>query len=385
MPPIEAVAGAVRPLVHLPTHAAVGWSIDRAPSDSPDWLQILLAEIAAREAESSRDQRPRARSLMVIPWNVATGRALQLASEELAHAGAAGLMVRLPSQADPAEFELAVHRVRSAGVAAVVNFDGDVATIASLHQQGVLGAVRLPGVRWLLDGTPAVSSRLGRQMIRILEEAGVAVIVDGIEDDLTCTRLRQAGVRFGQGPVFDASIPSAPVLTEVLAGGVPAPVPVHEGDRIVMVHDADVINAAADPTLDAIVRLASERCGTVAAAVSIIDVERQHFIASVGLETTHTARRDAICAHAILRDEPLVIEDVAADARFTRNPLVIGPPHIGSYLGVPLRASNGLAFGALCVIDDHPRSFSASQISELRVLAQLVTDRLELRAQAARR
>ncbi len=52
---------------------------------------------------------------------------------------------------------------------------------------------------------------------------------------------------------------------------------------------------------------------------------------------------------------PMAVTDAAADGRFAGNPLVIGAPHIRSYLGVPLTTPDGYNIGTLCAIDNEPR------------------------------
>jgi hypothetical protein len=66
------------------------------------------------------------------------------------------------------------------------------------------------------------------------------------------------------------------------------------------------------------------------------------------------------------------------------NPLVAGEFGLRFYVGVPLRTHDGLNLGTLCVIDRGPHSVAESQIAQLKALASIVMDQMELRLSARR-
>ena len=115
------------------------------------------------------------------------------------------------------------------------------------------------------------------------------------------------------------------------------------------------------------------------AAVSLVDVDRQWFKSMSGLDATETPRDVAFCAHTILTRDALNIADAQLDARFARNALVTGNPHIRAYLGAPLKTPDGYNIGALCAIDSNPRAFGPADEAVLASFAALVVDELELR------
>lgn len=78
----------------------------------------------------------------------------------------------------------------------------------------------------------------------------------------------------------------------------------------------------------------------------------------------------------MLSSAPLIIPDTLKDERFADNPLVLGPPHIRFYTGMPLLMSSGLAAGTLCIIDTKPRELDATDLAILATLRDLAVNEL---------
>jgi diguanylate cyclase (GGDEF)-like protein len=140
-----------------------------------------------------------------------------------------------------------------------------------------------------------------------------------------------------------------------------------------------VLDLPEDEHFTRLVQLASTVLETPIALISLVDRDRQWFLARHGLEATETPREMAFCAHAIASDETLVVPDARQDPRFCTNPLVTTDPKICFYAGTPLQSRDGHNLGTLCVIDRLPRHFSTNQVKLLEDLAQLVLRELELR------
>ncbi|MFZ9395654.1 MAG: sensor histidine kinase [Erythrobacter sp.] len=134
-----------------------------------------------------------------------------------------------------------------------------------------------------------------------------------------------------------------------------------------------------DPALAEITEFIAKLCNAPIALVTLVENERQRFLARTGLDQKGTPRSSSFCAQAMLGDGPMVIADAAEDPRFKDNPLVTGPPHIRFYAGAPLVSSEGAALGALCVIDTEPRpaGLTALQQQGLEVMARAALQRLE--------
>ena len=121
-----------------------------------------------------------------------------------------------------------------------------------------------------------------------------------------------------------------------------APQPIDEDQRISALRELDLLDTEFEPAYDAIVQLASIICETPIASINLVDTDRQWSKASVGGIDLSAPRDASFCAHAILDDETLVVEDTHEDERFHDNPLVHGLPHIRFYAGQPLLTHPGM-------------------------------------------
>ena len=133
-----------------------------------------------------------------------------------------------------------------------------------------------------------------------------------------------------------------------------------------------------DEELGRIVRFAANLCGAPIATVSLVEQERQRFLAREGLAEAETPRSTSICAHTMLGGELLEVLDATRDERFAGFEIVTGAAHLRYYAGMPLVSPEGAPIGALCVIDNevHDEPLTPLQVEGLAVLAQAVMRRL---------
>ncbi|MGP2705846.1 PAS domain S-box protein, partial [Serratia marcescens] len=153
--------------------------------------------------------------------------------------------------------------------------------------------------------------------------------------------------------------------------------PENEAERLSVLNSLNVLDSNSVEKLDRITRLAAKYFGVTIALVSLIDRDRQWFLSRYGLDARETPRNISFCGHAILQREALVVPDTANDPRFFDNPLVIGGPRIGFYVGQPLLSLDGLPLGTLCIIDSHPQPFSPEQLADLHDFAAVVEEYLQ--------
>lgn len=158
-----------------------------------------------------------------------------------------------------------------------------------------------------------------------------------------------------------------------------AATPSNETERLAALRAYHVLDTGGEQVYDDITALAAHICKVPIAMISLVDETRQWFKAKVGLSAQETPRDVAFCAHAILKPQPLIVNDALKDERFYDSALVTRKPHIRFYAGFPLLSPEGFALGTLCAIDRQPRKLSAAQQRAMQTLARQVMSLLELR------
>jgi two-component sensor histidine kinase len=161
-------------------------------------------------------------------------------------------------------------------------------------------------------------------------------------------------------------------------------IPENEAARMAAVRRYQILDTPPDGSFDRVTALAARRFGAPISIISIVDHDRIWFKSHHGLDVEQIGRDPGLCASAILSSEAHILVDASTDVRSLANPLVAGDFGLRFYAGVPLETSDGFNLGTLCVIDKTPRPVDQAQIDDLKDLASLVVDQLELRLAARR-
>ena len=148
--------------------------------------------------------------------------------------------------------------------------------------------------------------------------------------------------------------------------------PANEADRQKAVQRSGAIAFQGNAGLRRISDAAATSYGVPISAVTIIDRERQVFLARNGVEAWESTRGGSFCAVAIHRPgEALIVPDALADKRFALHPGVRSAPFLRFYAGVPILDKGGYPLGALCIADTAPRTARLDP-TELMMLARQV-------------
>lgn len=151
-----------------------------------------------------------------------------------------------------------------------------------------------------------------------------------------------------------------------------AQMPKNEEARLAALKKLEILDTDPEERFDRITRIAAESFDVPIALVSLVDRDRQWFKSCIGLSVKETPRDMALCAHAILEDQLLIVPDAFLDPRFADNPLVTGEPHVRFYAGCPLKLPDGNLIGTLCLIDSRPHQLAGRKRNLLRDLGKLV-------------
>ena len=152
----------------------------------------------------------------------------------------------------------------------------------------------------------------------------------------------------------------------------------NETQRLAALRALKLLDTAPEERFDRITRLTARILNVPIAYVTLVDEHRQFKKSRYGSDTVETPREISFCAHAILENKQLVVPDAQMDSRFADNPLVTGKPYIRFYAGNPVAAPDGSLVGTLCVIDRQPRIPSDEDLQNLRDLAMVVQNELNL-------
>ena len=160
-----------------------------------------------------------------------------------------------------------------------------------------------------------------------------------------------------------------------------------EAKRLTVLRSYGLFDKFADESLDRIARMAASLFDVPIVMISLMDENRQWFIARVGLDVCEAPRDSSLCAHVIDSEQMLAVPDTRQHPDFAGHPLVTGAPHIRFYAGAPLQvpqqvpqdATQNVTLGTICLLDMKPREFSDEDREQLADLAAMVVDKMKLR------
>ncbi len=151
--------------------------------------------------------------------------------------------------------------------------------------------------------------------------------------------------------------------------------------RLAAVHATGLLDSEVEEVFDRLTRIAVRILGVPASFISLVDADRDFYKSACGFgEPLATAREmsgPTFCHYTVLRTDPLVIPDTAADPLYRDMPTVMSLG-VAAYVGVPL-VIDGQTVGAFCTIDTVPRAWTQEEVDVLVELAASAQREMELR------
>ncbi|KYC35330.1 hypothetical protein WA1_09290 [Scytonema hofmannii PCC 7110] len=151
----------------------------------------------------------------------------------------------------------------------------------------------------------------------------------------------------------------------------------HETSRLKILHQYGILDTPDEADFDELTKLAAQICQTPVALITFVDDKRQWFKSKVGASVTEAPMDSGFCPFVVQNSDELIIPDTLTDKKFAKNPVVVLPPHVRFYAGIPLIAKEGYTLGTICVLDFVPRKLTQLQIQTLQTLSRQIIRLLE--------
>lgn len=200
-------------------------------------------------------------------------------------------------------------------------------------------------------------------------------------------RLRDSGADEVVVSLAEAVVQIAKLAPHFAEDMMPAPIPEDDEDRLAALNALQLLDTAAEPAFDRIIKKLARIFEVPIALISLVDRNRLFFKSQTGLpedlaRSRQAPRKVSVCGHVVSSNEITVIEDLARDRRFTNNPW-IKERGLRFYAGAPLRAPNGQPIGSLCLLDTIPREFTLRDRRQLQEYASEVMEEITRRLEPA--
>ena len=140
-------------------------------------------------------------------------------------------------------------------------------------------------------------------------------------------------------------------------------------DRLAKLRQCLILDSSPEKAYDDLARLLATGWDVPITMINLLDSQRDWFKAGVGLPGAESPADTSFCEvffHS--SSDSLVVPDTTQDPLFAQHPLVTNPPHVRFYAAARL-AVGGKTLGTLCAYDIRPRTISAEQIEQMRLLA----------------
>lgn len=154
--------------------------------------------------------------------------------------------------------------------------------------------------------------------------------------------------------------------------------PDDEPERLAALSNYDVDELPIEESFDRLTDLIASHFDAGVAFIGLIEREEERFLSCHGGDWDRMTREDTICTHSMLQEDVMVVENLAADKRFSENQQLLNLGLV-SYAGANMTTEDGHVIGQVCLLDYEERSYSEAERTELQQFASTAMEILELR------
>lgn len=199
-------------------------------------------------------------------------------------------------------------------------------------------------------------------------------------DEIDTTSFRESIVEYLNRDLPDAHDRLAFVVNDVIDYSAQASFirPDDEDKRLETLAEYDVDELPIEASFERLTGLIASHFDAAVSFIGLIEEDRENLLACHGSDWDSLTREDTLCTHSMLEEDVMVVEDLQEDGRFAHIEQLANFG-IRSYAGANLVADNGQVIGQVCLLDDEPRSYTATEQAELEDFAATAMEILELR------
>ncbi|WP_009630333.1 GAF domain-containing sensor histidine kinase [Synechocystis sp. PCC 7509] len=152
-----------------------------------------------------------------------------------------------------------------------------------------------------------------------------------------------------------------------------------ENKRLRALTELGLLQTTTIPVFEEATQTAAELLDAPICILGIVDRHRHWFKSAVGLsrlglmnkiaQERQLPKEESFCNYVVERHQVLVINDTLLSPEFTQK-MLVQQYGIRAYLGVPLIDTQGNCLGAIAIMEQLPRTFTAKDIQSLEIIAR---------------
>lgn len=157
------------------------------------------------------------------------------------------------------------------------------------------------------------------------------------------------------------------------------PSKLNERRRLEKLLELELLNHKSEEEFNEFVALAASLTGCRYALFTLVTEDTVWIKSGYLTETQQLPRHSSFCTHTIEQNDVFLVPDASEDPHFSQHAIYLDESKVRFYAGIPVKGSNGVPLGALCVLDREPKHIDTSAIRGLFVLVNMLERRLRER------